>query len=178
MKYLIATTTLALTAILSGCGGGGASVNNSTSYQELAKPTGSSKPTKLGFAEWVEGVYFKVKEVETNTDIQNQPYMSKLSKDETFVIVHYQMTNNAGSALSGSDLPRIVLRDSGGRAFYEDMAAGVTAVRQDEQQSGGILNPDMSISSAVAWRVKQAAFDKGTWTVSVGSETPVAFALK
>lgn len=104
--------------------------------------------------------------------------MSKLNNGETFVIVHYQITNNAGSAINGSDLPRIVLRDSGGRAFYEDMAAGVTAVRKDEQQSGGILNPDMSISSAVAWRVKQAAFDKGTWTVSVGSATPVAFALK
>lgn len=66
MQYLIAITALALTAILSGCGGGGESISNSPSYQESAKATGSSKPTKIGFAEWVEGVYFKVKEVETN----------------------------------------------------------------------------------------------------------------
>lgn len=176
MKKHTLGVACAAVLLLAACGGGGSTASNETATAAEAP----ASATPVGQAGKAEGLDFIVTAVATPNSIGPAGVGVKAAAGETFVVVDYTMKNTAAKPLPLMERPGISLIDGAGQSYEPDMAATMMAAGTMDDFTGmaSDLNPNISAKSKAVWKLDKAAFDKGTWRVTVAADPVLTFALQ
>lgn len=167
---------IAVASLLSACGGGStaSTIANSTEVAALTPTTKLGVPGKAG------GIDFTLTDVATPNQLGMSGMGPKAEPGETFVVVSYTLKNTSGKPLPWTERPGLTLVDAKGQSYPADDVASTMAASLMDDSSGmtADLNPNVSAKTKSAWKVEKAAFDRGTWKLSVASDPALTFALK
>ncbi len=132
LSYLI----LALTVLLSACGGTGSTPtvsNSAEAVSEAAPPA-----TALGSTGKAEGVDFTVTAVATPNQIGPAGVGPKAEAGETFVVVSYTIKNTSAKPLPLMERPGLNLVGANGQSYAPDVMASPMAAAMMDDMTGNL----------------------------------------
>ena len=148
--------------------------------QGVVSPAPGPTVVRLGQPGRAGSVQLTVTDITTPTRLTSGTGLTT-EPGETFVVVSFKLKNVGDAPLLDNDRPAITLRDAQGRAYEPDGSATRSVAiwgMADPSGYSADLNPNVSAKTKLAWKLDKAAFDLGTWHLSVASAPRVAFALR
>jgi hypothetical protein len=169
MKYLFALTALALSA----CGGSNQSPSSST--QESTEPAKTFNLKETAIADGVEITVTAVKQAKQVVPAIAAP---PAGPDETFVVVNYKMKNTGREPIDLFNRPALELVDGQGQAYSQDeVATTYLQVSNDATSAANDINPGITVSLTLVWKVAKKDFDPATWKVIAKTSPELEFKL-
>ncbi len=171
--------TLALSAALTlaSCGGSEPSTTNETlpAVKDSAANQADEVPIAIGKTATASGVEFTLVSVSHRDRIGAS---HRTAPGETFVVVRYDVKNLTNEPMARVERPEVTLRDREGRSYSDEGAAGLTLTEGGLDDAINDTNPNMTAHVTSVWKVDKASFDPASWTLLLGTDPQLRFALE
>lgn len=159
-------TMAVLAALLSGCGTD--PVTESADSSTAAAAVKDAPPVELGLSGNASDMEVTVNSVEQKNLIGPKGFGDEAGPGEIFVVVRYAVKNLGKKPLMRPDFPGVELIDGADQGYAEDRQAAVLeAALNDDLQSSGDVNPNVSAKLTSVWKVDRASFDPAVWRLKV-----------
>jgi len=169
-------TTIAVLSLLSMAACGGSDQSPSTAIEETAPATKVHNLKEVAVADGVEITLTGMKQTKQAVPSMAAP---PAGPDETFVVVNYKMKNTGGEPIDLFNRPTLELVDGHGRAYSQDeVATTYLQISNDATSAANDINPGITVSLTLVWKVAKKDFDPTTWKVIAKTSPELEFKLK
>lgn len=155
-----------IAALVSGCGTD--PVADTKDKSVAATAIKEAPPITYGTSGAASDMEVTVNSVEQKELIGPKGFGDEAAPGETFVVVRYTVKNLSKKPLMRPDFPGVELIDGSDQGYAEDRQAAVLeAALNDDLQSSGDLNPNVSAKLTSVWKVDRTSFDPAVWRLKV-----------